>query len=82
MFVFTFLSYVNKVLTVPDIVYDYLPKDLTNSLKDKTMTISYSTELLENESFDIYTKTENRRYMILAKNTDNKKNIFSGIIDF
>lgn len=34
MFVFTFLSYVNKVLTVPDIVYDYIlqPESLSSDL--------------------------------------------------
>lgn len=66
----------------PDIVYDYLPKELKASIKDKLILVHYVNELMEGQKYEVYTKCENHEFILTAKNIESGKDIFSAIVDF
>lgn len=66
----------------PDIVFDYLPDVYKASLKNKTITVYYITELIQGEKFEVFTNVSDKDFKILAKNLDTGKDIFSALVDF
>ncbi len=64
----------------PDILFDYLPEKFKESLKGRTVTIQYSSEILLGESFTVYTKEEENDFFLCARNEDSQKDIFSSQI--
>lgn len=65
-----------------DIVFDYLPDELRTTLSGKLFSIYYTTEIMQGQTFDIYTKPTSNEFIVLAKKSDTQKDIFSAIIDF
>lgn len=66
----------------PEIVFDYFDSEHKSSLKDKLISVYYISELYENQKFDIYTKYHDNEFMVLAKNIDTNKDVFTAIIDY
>ena len=66
----------------PDIVFDYLPDSFKSSLKDKTITVYYISELMQGQKFDVFTLTTDTDFRFLAKNSITGKDIFTALIDF
>lgn len=66
----------------PEIVFDYLPDKYKNTLKDKLISVYYVTELMQGEKYEIYTKCDEHEFMVLARNPETNKDVFSAIFDF
>lgn len=66
----------------PEIVFDYLPDENKISLKDKFISVYYVTELMQDQEYEIYTGFDGNEFMVLAKNTETGKDVFSAIFDF
>ena len=66
----------------PEIVFDYLPDEYKNTLKDKLISVYYVTELMKDETYEVYTKYDDHEFMVLAKNPVTNKDIFTAIFDF
>ena len=66
----------------PEIVYDYLPDEHKSSLKDKLISVYYVTELMQGQKYEVYTECENNEFMVLAKNIETGKDVFTAIVDF
>ena len=65
----------------PDIVYDYMPDDFKKSDAGKLITVNYINEVMCGEKFDIFTKAIDNNFSILARETENSKDIFSSVIE-
>lgn len=66
----------------PEIVFDYLPDKYKNTLKNKLISVYYVTELMQDESYEIYTKCDEHEFMVLARNPETNKDVFTAIFDF
>ena len=66
----------------PDIVFDYLPEEYKCSLKEKFISVYYVTELMQGQKYEVYTGCENGEYIVLAKNSETGKDIFTAVFDF
>ncbi len=65
----------------PEIVFDYLPDECKNTLKNKTLSVYYTTELMQGQRYEVYTKFENNEFMILAKNPESGKDVFTALFE-
>lgn len=66
----------------PEIVFDYLPDKYKDTLKDKLISVYYITELMQGEKYEVYTKCDEHEFMVLARNPETNKDIFTAIFDF
>ena len=65
-----------------DTLFDYLPDEYKSTLKDKLISVYYVTELMKDETYEVYTKYDDHEFMVLAKNPVTNKDIFTAIFDF
>ena len=66
----------------PDIVYDYVPGVFRDSYEGLSFAVCYSTEIMCDEEFEIYTRFENGKFELLAKNLTTDKNVFTAIAEY
>ena len=64
----------------PDILFDYLPDSYLDTLKGKTVTVQYSSEILCGEHFTVYKKEEDGAFILSARCEKEDKDIFSAMI--
>ncbi|MDO5479174.1 MAG: thioesterase [Clostridia bacterium] len=64
----------------PDILFDYLPDSYLDTLKGKTITVQYSSEILCGEHFTVYKKEEDGAFILSARCEKEDKDIFSAMI--
>lgn len=64
----------------PDILFDYLPESYLDTLKGKTITVQYNSEILCGEHFSVYTKEENGEFTLSARCEKEDRDIFSAMI--
>lgn len=65
----------------PDILFDYLPGKYKKTLKGRTITVQYSSEILLGEHFTIYKKEEDNSFYLCARNEEKDSDVFSAVIE-
>lgn len=66
----------------PDVMFDYMPDIYKTTLKNKKLSVYYTNEIMCGQKFDVFTKCTPEKFMILAKNSETEKDVFSATMNF